>query len=916
MMHSSAVERPEHAWATLTLGWALLAQEQLADALAALTSARDALARHGAPLGVLHARHGILLVNLLYKLDAAALTDWAALAAEYTAHGMPLEAARVQAGQVRCLYLLWRSADALQLGATVLPTLAAHGTPTDNALCRRAIAIAHLQNGAYAEAETLLCEVAAMFHQITHPAELAKTQFEQARLAIYREDVHTALEDYARVAAQFQRLGLALRSAFCTKNIGFLAAKCGQTDRAFAVLLAARRTFDTYHLPQHSADCTHNMGVAAFYCGMFELALSLWRQTEAAYIALDRPGMVLSSRHNQAEALFGLGNLEAAEALLNALIPLAQELGSFLELAEILQIRGEINHRQGDLASAHADLQQAAAMFAQQANRPAAARVVAAQGWIALAAADLRTTEACFQQAAADLAALPMFHWRTVYGLGRCAEQRGDLAAALAHYRAACAQVATLRQAIAESHASSSVFREAQQLVQAAIRLAVELPDPALVLHLAEQQRALTLQQQLQHHEWIFPPELRGTYEARRETLRRLATDSSSPAALHDAVQACLEILLLGRHATLPSTETTPMPWDLAGLRSDLSATFGQGWTALIYVPHAENMIALCLTPDTLDLHVIALDRLLRRMLERACLPQARTFTYQDLAFEAGQRDTPWADLSALGERLIPPEVGARIHPAQRLLIVPSGVLHSLPWAALRWQGAWLAEQAIIQLCPSLQRWQELRQRPVLGQQALLVALTDFGERAEALPYALQANDLVAAHYAGTVDRLEQAAATRTALLAAAQSGALHAYKLIHITTHGQLINGQGMLAHLKLADDDLLADEVSQLRLGGALVVLVACDGALGETLPGDEVVSLNWAFLAAGARDVVASLWPLYDAALPHLLPSLYAALAAGADAPTAVATMQRTCLEHTDPLMRNPLFWASLCAVGAGR
>lgn len=127
------------------------------------------------------------------------------------------------------------------------------------------------------------------------------------------------------------------------------------------------------------------------------------------------------------------------------------------------------------------------------------------------------------------------------------------------------------------------------------------------------------------------------------------------------------------------------------------------------------------------------------------------------------------------------------------------------------------------------------------------------------------------------------------------------------------------MLAHLKLADDDLLVDEVAQLRLGGALVVLAACEGALGETLPGDELVSLGWAFLAAGARDVVASLWQLFDLMILPMLEPLYAALGEGGDAPAALAAAQRACIragrEQPHEPLGSPYVWASLCATGAG-
>jgi CHAT domain-containing protein len=242
-----------------------------------------------------------------------------------------------------------------------------------------------------------------------------------------------------------------------------------------------------------------------------------------------------------------------------------------------------------------------------------------------------------------------------------------------------------------------------------------------------------------------------------------------------------------------------------------------------------------------------------------------------------------------------------------------------VPWAALRVGGQWLVEQAIIQVLPGLQIWPALAQRVPSSNAALLIGVRSFGERAAELTSAIPSLDLVQRHWPGVVRRMEDGAVTRENLRLAAAAGELQNYGLIHLATHGQQVPGHGIMAHLKLADDDLLVDEVAQMHLGGALVVLVACEGALGETLPGEELLSLNRALLAAGARDVIASLWQLYDLMLLPILERLYTALTVGLDAPTALAHAQRECLaignESPQEPLATPLVWASLCAIGAG-
>nr|WP_044199960.1 CHAT domain-containing protein [Oscillochloris trichoides] len=193
---------------------------------------------------------------------------------------------------------------------------------------------------------------------------------------------------------------------------------------------------------------------------------------------------------------------------------------------------------------------------------------------------------------------------------------------------------------------------------------------------------------------------------------------------------------------------------------------------------------------------------------------------------------------------------------------------------------------------------------------ACLIGVQDFGARADPLPSALPSLDLVQRLWPGSTTRWENAEVTRAAL----RSADLQPFALLHIATHGQLSAGRGLLAHLKLFDDDLLADEIVDLQLRRALVVLAACEGALGEALPSEDLLNLSRAFLAAGATDVVASLWELFDTMVLALLEPFYTALVSGCDAPTALAHAQRNAIRQGSELGL-PYIWASLCASGGG-
>lgn len=68
---------------------------------------------------------------------------------------------------------------------------------------------------------------------------------------------------------------------------------------------------------------------------------------------------------------------------------------------------------------------------------------------------------------------------------------------------------------------------------------------------------------------------------------------------------------------------------------------------------------------------------------------------------------------------------------------------------------------------------------------------------------------------------------------------------------------------------------DIFRLRLNAALVVLSACETALGKVLAGEGVVGFTRAFFFAGARQVVVSLWPVSDKAAAELMKRFYQGL-----------------------------------------
>lgn len=160
-------------------------------------------------------------------------------------------------------------------------------------------------------------------------------------------------------------------------------------------------------------------------------------------------------------------------------------------------------------------------------------------------------------------------------------------------------------------------------------------------------------------------------------------------------------------------------------------------------------------------------------------------------------------------------------------------------------------------------------------------------------------------------------AASRDAVLHAAWSD----YAIAHFATHA-LINARhpelsGVVLSLYDAngrgeDGFLNVNDIYNLRMPVDLVVLSVCDSAIGRSIGAEGAFNLARAFFYAGARRVVASLWPVDDRASAVLMRHFYRALLQRHESPQmALADAQDEM--GNDPRWRAPAYWAGFVMQG---
>jgi len=157
----------------------------------------------------------------------------------------------------------------------------------------------------------------------------------------------------------------------------------------------------------------------------------------------------------------------------------------------------------------------------------------------------------------------------------------------------------------------------------------------------------------------------------------------------------------------------------------------------------------------------------------------------------------------------------------------------------------------------------------------------------------------------------------RRTVLTGAQATASHflerkpeAFAYLHFATHGTASTARPLESAVILSREGetykLYARDIVQHPLHAYLVTISACNGAGMRTYAGEGLVGLAWAFLRAGAHNVIAGLWEVSNASTPQLMDELYKGLNAGKDPATALRDAKLT-LVHSQGNYKKPFYWA---------
>jgi CHAT domain-containing protein/tetratricopeptide (TPR) repeat protein len=714
-------------------------------------------------------------------------------------------------------------------------------------------------------------------------------------------------------------------------ELGTIAFYKGQVYRAASLVAAgiwaAERTGDTAYavrlravLGEGFAEFGHYTDALEFFNSALQLA------ARAADI-----GFPFTAYLGKARALIALGREQEGERILRTALDDARRNHMRIREARVLVVLGDLAGKRGNTIEAAACFRQALALAqGQQLRRLTAAassRLAGLETEQGLAEAEADAGKGVQNTlAGSDVFDLP----RLLATAGQVALKRGDMARARHDYDQAAAVVEQLLRNISYFDQKDFLLSSLRLVYLGQARVALARGSPEEAFEALEHSYARGISESLS-----FPidrdqlaPEFTREAEFKVSNLQSLLfheNDSGRRRAILNQIWETEKRGVIIR-------EVDPVP---AG-RNDIQV----------------SDIERVLRPDELLLEyalddpcsfLIAIDR---RSIAAYRLPSRTVITklIDEFLSKMPNGNGRGGTGSELRQMLVGPVID---RPQGRWILVANDRLQTIPFEVLLGSdGHYLVENRVITYSPSATVFAQLRLRPrtrpqkgLLGvggiqyesqDSRVLLALRLRGAGIGWGPSLFQ-SDIAPRFLALPGSRkelMEAAAAIRKSTLLTDSSATeerlksqpLDAYGVLHFAVHVAVDqnyperSGLVLAADAKSHEDGLLqAREIAHLRLGADLVVLSGCNTATPIVRGPSADASLVRAFLFAGARSVLATLWPVNDEFAAYFMGRFYSHFAAGADEGLALSLAKRDAINKFG--VEGMPLWGGFRLVGDG-
>ncbi len=782
----------------------------------------------------------------------------------------------------------------------------------------------HLLLGRYREAAARYEDSLAISTRLDVPQSMALDLINLGAARIGAGDFNAAAQDLGKARLLAKNAGLPREEADAARGLSRLAEARGRYDDARAALADAQAIYEKTGLAREQIDAAHDLGLLDLSVGDLGSAIVQFTRASDAAARLDyftgRVANLLALAHLELRR----GNLDGARR--NATTA-RDESGSWRDVANVasastLLARVHLAASRGEAAMASAREGLEAARRTGGTLLEADARHAVGDALRALGRPSEAVAESDAGASLTGVADVPDLVWRLQLGRGRALEALHRLDDALREYLASVETIERTRRLLATDRARSGYLDDKREAYGALLRLLLRLKRPADAFQVAERLRA----------------------EGYRELVMRSAALARTPAAVPADVLERIRHLQRSIEHELRQTPTERRGTALTAYRDELRAA-ESAWAAAVdaltarapwarpaastQAPTASAVRQRLAGSDALVQFVVDTDEtvafvLRRHAIHAEILPVSgrtlRTRVELLRGLLARHDSSEWqAPAERLDAELMEPlRRGGWLDGVTRLFLVPHAELNYLPFAVLRRrqpQGAQLlVEDLSLVVLPAAT---VLVQAHVTRAPAAGALLALAPERPR-LPFARREVESLSALFPRE---------RRSLLLGPAATEARFKhdagrYRIVHLATHGffnrinPLFSGVDLEADVA-EDGRLQVFEILGLSLAVDLVTLSACDTALGAgeltDLPaGEELVGLTRAFLSAGSRHVLATLWEINDEATAPFMEEFYR-VARGRPTAEALAQVMRRRLRGGGR-EAHPYYWAPFVLVGA--
>jgi len=834
------------------------------------------------------------------------------------------DALRTELGMMHVLNELGRHDDAVARGLAVLdvldrtPDLGA--TPEQEwwlrATVHRNISVCHTFAGRHAQALQQGRAAEEAYRRAGMVSEVASLRQNTGEQLLDLGQVHEALERFDEAASAFRKTGQTLYEARCLVDIGRASAQIGRWREGLQAFDTARGLLERLDMRADLDQLLLSSAEAWLGLGLHDEALVAYREAEGSLRRSGQTHYLARVLTGSGVALARTGRLTDAEEALAEATDLHRREGNVPLLAQVLVETADVHARRADLAPAREMVDEAVELLAggEWTTQLLYAHLRAAD----LAMAGDRDLAAAYRHltAAARLVrplGLPPLQYRVDARLGRLRRLQGDDDGARAALRSATRVVEDLRATLPTEAMRASFLRDAATPYADLVALELAAGDALAALSAAERSKSRALADLLarvHRRDGAGDPlpqlsalhgELMATYNELLRDDPDLAPDARARRRAALRAQATqTEAALRAERLRAPVTQADPIsaPRDVAELVNRLPLDLA---VLAYHVVDDDRVVAFTVHRGTVTAtaQVTELGRV-RRLLRQLDAQWQRTrvgatFTSRHTArLAAGARLV----LRELYDELVRPLGG--LPEADRLVVVPHGPLHEVPFHALHDGERWLVERYQTSLSPSINVLVDMLGRPRAEGPALVLAVPD-----DAATEVQTEAEVVSRALPGA--RLRSGPEADVRALCAEAPGS----SVVHIACHGLFRPENPVFSALRLGDGWLTAAQLAEIDLTGSLVTLSACESGRTRSVgAGDEVIGLARSALGAGAAAVVVSLWLVNDEATADLMARVYELLGSGRSPAAALRAAQCERALRGD----QPHHWAPFVLIGA--